>query len=289
MQDGYSTFAGRAGNLQPPQSGYARGVKLPLSAAALAFALAPPRALAEDAVPDLGAFFPGFRSTLVVRDVGAGRTLRHDPARGAVRTSPCSTFKIPSSLIGLETGVIPDASFVLSWDGVRRPREEWNHDQDLRSAMKHSVVWYYQELARRVGPERMQKWVSAFHYGNEDVSGGIDRFWLGSTLLISPDEQVDFLARLHAGSLPLSPRSVAIVKEILLQDAPGPGIAYRGKTGSCQDPGAQQPHGWWVGSVEKEGSLFLFAARIEGPGASGPVCRPMAEKALAALGVLPAR
>jgi beta-lactamase class D len=135
----------------------------------------------------------------------------------------------------------------------------------------------------------MQKWVSALHYGNEDVSGGIDRFWLGSTLLVSPDEQVDFLARLHAGSLALSPRSVGIVKEILLQDAPAPGIAYRGKTGSCEDSGAQQPHGWWVGSVEKEARLFLFAARIEGPGASGPVCRPMAEKALAALGVLPAR
>ena len=264
-------------------------MKLPLGAAALALALAPPSAFAEDAVQDLGAFFPGFRSTLVVRDVAAGRTVRFDPARAATRMSPCSSFKIPSALIGLETGVIADANFVLPWDGVRRSREEWNHDQDLRSAMKHSVVWYYQELARRVGPERMHKWVSTFHYGNEDVSGGIDRFWLGSTLLISPDEQVDFLARLHAGSLSLSPRSVATVKEILLQEAPGPGIAYRGKTGSCEDAGAKQPHGWWVGSVEKEGSLFLFAARIQGPGASGPACRPMAEKALAALGVLPAR
>ena len=198
----------------------------------------------------------------MVRDVVAGRTVRHDPARGATRTSPCSTFKIPNSLIGLETGVVSDASFVLPWDGVRRPREEWNRDHDLRSALSHSVVWYYQELARRVGPDRMQKWVSAFSYGNEDISGGIDRFWLGSSLRVSPDEQVDFLGRLHAGELPVSPRSVAIVKEILLQDAPGPGIAYRGKTGSCQDPGAPQPHGWWVGSVEK---------------------------ALAALGVLPAR
>jgi beta-lactamase class D len=253
----------------------------------LALAAAP--SVAGDSERDLGKFFPGFRSTLVVRDVGAGRTVRHAPARAAARTSPCSTFKIPNSLIGLETGVIPDASFVLPWDGVHRSRDEWNRDHDLRSAMKESVVWYYQELARRVGPERMQKWVSAFHYGNEDLSGGIDRFWLGSSLRVSPDEQVDFLGRLHAGELPVSPRSIAIVKEILLQDAPGPGVVYRGKTGSCQDPGAPQPHGWWVGSVEKEGSLVLFAARIEGPGASGMVCRPMAEKALVALGVLPAR
>ena len=95
-------------------------MKLPLGVAVLAVALAPPSTFAEDAVQDLGAFFPGFRSTLVVRDVTAGRTVRHDPARAATRMSPCSTFKIPSSLIGLETGVIPDASFVLPWDGVRR-------------------------------------------------------------------------------------------------------------------------------------------------------------------------
>jgi beta-lactamase class D len=155
--------------------------------------------------------------------------------------------------------------------------------------MKHSVVWYYQEVARRVGPQRMRQWVSALHYGNEDISGGVDRFWLGSSLRISPDEQVDFLARLHAGQLAASARSVAIVKDILVQEPPGPGIVYRGKTGSCQDPGATAPHGWWVGSIEKEGRLFVYAALIEGPGASGMVCRPMAEKALAALGVLPAR
>lgn len=244
---------------------------------------------AGDAARDLGEHFPGFRSALVVRDVAGGSTVRHGAELSRERTSPCSTFKIPNSLVGLETGVIPDASFVLPWDGVRRPVPEWNHDHDLRSAIKYSVVWYYQELARRVGAERMQKWVSALRYGNEDTSGGLDRFWLGSSLRISPDEQVEFLARLHAGDLPVSARSMAIVKDLLVQEPPGPGIVYRGKTGSCTDPGAKDPHGWWVGSVEKEGRLVLYAALIEGPGASGMVCRPMAEKALAALGILPAR
>jgi len=262
-------------------------MKPPLALLAVVVLAAP--AAGEDVEKDLGHHFPGFRSSFVLRDVAGGRTVRHDAPMARARTSPCSTFKIPNSLIGLETGVIPDASFVLKWDGVRRPREEWNRDHDLRSALKHSVVWYYQKLARRVGPERMQQWVSALRYGNEDISGGIDRFWLGPSLRISPDEQVDFLARLHAGQLPVSARSLAIVKDILVQDQPGPGIVYRGKTGSCQDPGASDPHGWWVGSVEQEGRLHLFAALIEGPGASGLVCRPMAEKALAALGVLPPR
>ncbi len=257
---------------------------------ALLLALAVPAA-GKDSTRDLSAHFPGFRATLVVRDVAAGETLRHDPARAAARTAPCSTFKIPNSVIGLETGVLADASTAFRWDGQKRDIEAWNRDHDLRSAIRESVVWYYQELARRVGSDRMGQWLATLRYGNEDMSGGLDRFWLGSSLRISPDEQVDFLERLFTGRLPVSPRTLSIVKEILVREPPlaSAGLVYRGKTGSCQDPGASDPHGWWVGSVEKDGRLSVFAALIEGPGASGRVCRPLAEKALVELGVLPAR
>jgi beta-lactamase class D len=243
---------------------------------------------ASDKVVDLSSEFPGFRAALVLRDVASGRTTRYNPALARTRFSPCSTFKIPNALVGLETGVIPDASFVLRWDGRRYPVPEWNRDHDLGSAMRASVVWYYQELARRVGAARMQRFVRAFGYGNEDASGGIDRFWLGSTLRVSADEQVDFLARLEAGTLPVSARSTAIVKQILLREPPAAGVVYRGKTGSCRDEGAPDAHGWWVGSVERDGRLSVFAALIAGEGASGQLCRPLAEKALARLGVLPA-
>ncbi len=79
------------------------------------------------------------------------------------------------------------------------------------------------------------------------------------------------------------------MKELLLQEPPAPGYLYRGKTGSCREAGSASRHGWWVGSVERADRLSLFAALIEGEGASGAVCRPMAERALAALGVLPPR
>jgi beta-lactamase class D len=237
---------------------------------------------------DLSSAFPGFRAAFVMRDA-AGRIVRHNPELARTRLSPCSTFKIPNSLIGLETGVIPDASFVIPWDGKKRQVEAWNRDHDLRSAIRNSVVPYYQELARRVGPQRMQHWVSGLRYGNEDISGGSDRFWLGSSLRISPEEQVDFLARFQAGELPVSARSIAIVKEILVLDAPAGGIVYRGKTGSCGGVTAAQSHGWWVGSVEKGERWYVFAALIQGEGATGRVCRPLAENALRTLGVLPAR
>jgi beta-lactamase class D len=256
--------------------------------AALALASTAPPATATDEAVDLSASFPGFRAAFVMRDVSAGKTVRFNSDLARTRLSPCSTFKIPNSLIGLETGVIPDASFVLPWDGQVREIEAWNRDHDLRSAMRNSVVWYYQELARRVGPQRMQDWVDKLDYGNRDTSGDIDRFWLGSSLRISPDEQVVFLERLHAGRLPVSARSRAIVSDILVQDDPAPGLVYRGKTGSCRASEAAPPHGWWVGSLEKADRLVAFAALIVGDGASGRVCRPLAENALRRLGVLPA-
>ena len=104
------------------------------------FALLVPACLRSEDIVDLGRYFPGYRSTLVVLDLRTGQTTRHNPELARQRFSPCSTFKIPNSLIGLETGVIEDADFVLPWDGTKYERAQWNHDHDLRSAMANSVA-----------------------------------------------------------------------------------------------------------------------------------------------------
>jgi beta-lactamase class D len=258
---------------------------IPLALAALIQSLLAARAPADEA-RDLSRFFPGYRSGLLVLDTTTGTATRHSPELLGERFSPCSTFKIPNSLIGLETGVIEDADFEIPWDGVMREREVWNRTHNLRTAIQNSVVWYYQELARRVGQEREQRYVSAFRYGNEDTSAGVDRFWLGASLRISAVEEVDFLRRFEAGELPVSPRAMAIVKDILVQPT-AKGVVYRGKTGSCRDGPAAPDHGWWVGSLKRGDRLWVFAAIILGEGASGMLARPMTERALEELGVLP--
>jgi beta-lactamase class D len=82
----------------------------------------------------------------------------------------------------------------------------------MRSAIAASVVPVYQEIARRIGPERMQKYVDLFEYGNRDIGGGIDQFWLTGNLRIDPIEQVDFIDRLRRGALPVSRRSQELVR-----------------------------------------------------------------------------
>jgi beta-lactamase class D len=243
----------------------------------LAAAVAPATAATEDV-------FEGREGCFILQEGGATRPLERVGSLCAERVSPCSTFKIPNSLIGLETGVIADERAVLKWDGVKRSRPEWNRDHTLASAIKVSAVWYYQELARRVGAERMQKLVSSIPYGNGDISSGIDTFWLGRSLRISPDEQVAFLERLRRSTLPFSEQSQRIVREILVQEGPGP-IVYRGKTGSCDFDEAPD-HGWWVGWVEKDGKTTVFATLVRGEEAFGPVARRLTEIQLKKRGLL---
>jgi beta-lactamase class D len=172
---------------------------------------------------------------------------------------PASTFKICNSLIGLETGVITDENFLIAWDSIKR-RDIWDKDHTLKTAFRNSVVWYYQELARRVGGQKMKYWLDKAHYGNADTSGGIDKFWLSGGLRISPLQQIDFLQRLHDNKLPFSQRSVDIVKNIMVvKDTLG--YEMRAKTGWGFQDG--KDIGWYVGYVETAGNVYYFSNCVQ--------------------------
>ncbi len=174
--------------------------------------------------------------------------------------SPASTYKICNSLIGLETGVIKDENFVIPWDSVTRQNPNWNSDHDLKTAFENSTVWYYQELARRVGGQQMKYWLDKANYGNADTSGGIDKFWLTGGLRISPKQQIDFLKRLHDNQLPFSQRSVDILKNIMIvKDTLD--YVVRAKTGwDAQD---NKDIGWYVGYLEKNEKVYYFSNCIQ--------------------------
>lgn len=172
----------------------------------------------------------GFAGTVLVYDLDGDEYLAGHAERVERRRIPASTFKIFNSLVALETGVVADQHTVIEWDGVTRGRSELNRDLDLQTAFRLSAVPHFQELARRIGPERMQRFIDAVGYGNRDISGGIDEFWLTGGLRISPREQVDFLVRLYRGDLPFAPRTVAIVKEMMVSERT-PEHLIRSKTG----------------------------------------------------------
>jgi beta-lactamase class D len=88
----------------------------------------------------------------------------------------------------------------------------------LREAIKISNVAIYQELARRIGIERMRDGVKRLGYGNMEIGSVVDRFWLEGPLAISAVEQTQFLHRLVEGSLPIDPKALRAVKEITYRE-----------------------------------------------------------------------
>jgi len=238
--------------------------------------------------PEWEKYFQAFNVTggFVLYDLKRNQTVRYNPERCATRFIPASTFKIMNALVGLETGVIPDADYVIKWDGTHYEIPEWNRDHTLRTAMQNSVVWYYQELARRVGKEKMQQYVDAVGYGNRDISGQIDSFWLDGGLRISPDEQVDFLKRLYQGKLPFAARTMDTVKEILVLEKTA-SYTLSVKTGWAQRVSLQI--GWWVGYVETQGNVVIFANNFESgsPDAKfGPAREEITRSILRELGLI---
>ena len=61
--------------------------------------------------------------------------------------------------------------------------------------MRHSTVWVYQQFAREIGEVREKEHLTRIQYGNADLSGGVDRFWLDGALRISAMEMGGFPAK----------------------------------------------------------------------------------------------
>jgi beta-lactamase class D len=194
--------------------------------------------------------------TFVLYDLKRNAFVIYNDEAAKKPVTPASTFKIVNSLIGLETGVVTDATFSIPWDGVVRDLPSWNQDQDLSAAFRNSAVWYYQELARRVGETRLETWLHKLEYGNKDISTGVDRFWLSGSLQISPLQQVEFLKRLYTNTLPVSKRSSDIVKEIMIEKDTS-NYVLRSKTGWGNQEGKEV--GWYVGYYETPHNVYFFA------------------------------
>jgi beta-lactamase class D len=228
---------------------------------------------------DLDAIFHGYDSAFVLLDGTTNEYFRYHPERCAERLSPCSTFKIFNSLTGLETGVLKDENHLMRWDGKPGLLDAWNKDQTLKTAVRDSVVWYFKRVAQGIGEKRMKEYLHRVQYGNEDISGGLTEFWIGSSLLISADEQVEFVRKLFENRLPYSERTMKIVRDVIrLKETPLSVLS--GKTGSDM-VNSKKILGWFVGYVVHEGRPYFFATNIRAEDeAWGPKARALTEAIL---------
>jgi Beta-lactamase class D len=238
--------------------------------------------------PAVAALFrsAGVEGTFVLLDERSGELRGHNRSRAEQRFQPASSFKIANALIGLSVGAVSSVEEVIPYTGDANPfMREWLEPMGLRGAMAVSNVPVYQELARRIGLQRMGEAIETLHYGNGEIGSDVATFWLRGPLAISAVEQTRFLSGLAHQSLPFSRRAQQQVAEITQVEA-GPGWSLHAKTGWQNAPGPGV--GWWVGWVRRGERITPFALNIAMAGAAdAPRREQLGRASLRVLGVLP--
>jgi beta-lactamase class D len=213
-------------------------------------------------------------SCFLLYELGVGQTRRQPDAACATRVTPASTFKIPHALAALDSGVLAGPDISLPFQGPTDVPASWKRAHTLATAMRYSVVWYFQRVASMLGVDRERDYLARLAYGNLDTSGGLTTFWLDGSLRISPDEQEVFMRHLYEDALPVSADAMRAVREMLVQppgvvvnalgehpfDAPWPdGTVLSAKTGTADDVT------WLVGSVRRLSRSWVFVSCVLGP------------------------
>lgn len=210
---------------------------------------------------DLSEHFTEYDGSFVLYDTQADQYLIYNKDKSTLRVSPNSTYKIYSALLGLESNLISGENSTIKWNGTQYPFESWNSEQNLTSALKNSVTWYFQELDKRNKAGIIHSYLKRIHYGNSDMSGGINEFWLESSLKISPVEQVRLLKDLYTNQLGFKEKNIQTVKEAIKLEEKNNEI-LSGKTGTGTVNG-NDINGWFIGYVENGENTYFFATNIE--------------------------
>jgi beta-lactamase class D len=200
----------------------------------------------------------GVQGTFVLWEPLAQRYRVSDARRARKGYLPHATFDAAGALIGLEVGAVNDELEVFRWDGKPKPVRAWERDHDLASGLCYGPVWMFQEIARRTGRPRLKDWLQRLDYGNGDVSGGTDLFWLQGGLRISAMEQVAFLHRLAEGRLPATQRAQRLVRGALAVERTAAYTLYA-KAGTSSQA-IRDPVWWWTGWIERRGRPEAYFA-----------------------------
>lgn len=227
---------------------------------------------------DLKNYFEGFNGTAVFYNPAEEKYTVYNKDLSEKRSSPCSTFKIFSTYVGILTGNIDPQNSLRRWNGTQYWMDEWNRDIDLENAAKYSCVWYFRRVVNDIGLETMQKYIDEYKYGNKDISdweGTLNTnesnpdligFWIESSLKISPKEQTQVLYQIFTDLKQTDNHAVEneMKRVFLVYEDTAKKLKIYGKTGFGVVNG-ENADAWFVGMYELDGKTNYFAVRLEDP------------------------
>jgi beta-lactamase class D len=176
------------------------------------------------------------------------------------RNVPASTFKIITSLLAIEKGLIRDPYEIKAWNNRVQKNTAWNKDQHLQEAFALSTNWFFEDLTTALGPDTINAWLQRMGYP-ATIHQSEAKFWLDPGFTISPKEQIELMQKLYHNQLPFAQRTLDITKSIMLRKDTL-GIQIYGKTGWGTPNGKNV--GWYVGWAKfAERKPIFFATCIE--------------------------
>ncbi len=217
----------------------------------------------ETIVPEFNKILASLKvkGSILIYDFTDKTYYSNDFSWAKTRFIPASTFKIPNSIIALETGVIKNESDVFKWNGEKRWNKKWEQDLTFKDAFQVSCVPCYQEVARKIGVERMKDYLKKLNYKEMIFdSSTIDNFWLDGASKITQIQQIQFLKRFYFSELNISKRTETIVKSIMLIEKTED-YTFSGKTGLSVKNDLY--NGWFVGYFEVKNKVYFFATNLE--------------------------
>lgn len=232
--------------------------------------------IAEPMIEDIdwSNYFDGINGTAVVYEPIENCYQIYNQELALTQRSPCSTFKIISSLSALENGIIKPKKSVHTWSGEMFWNEEWNRDIDFSDAFRSSCVWYFREIIDEIGKDRIQENLNELGYGNCDISDWEGRlntnnnnpvltgFWIESSLLISPKEQVEVMERIFGDNTDYSEETLDQLKQVmLLSEQDNAGISIYGKTGMGKAYGIVVDS-WYTGFADITDKRIYFCVYL---------------------------
>jgi beta-lactamase class D/beta-lactamase regulating signal transducer with metallopeptidase domain len=200
------------------------------------------------------------KGCFLLADVKRGTLLTVGGKRCDLQLPPCSTFKLPHAMFGVDAGVLAGPETSFRWDHSKQHFKAWERDHTLRTAFRDSVLWFFQRVARGVGRERMRRFLDALKYGNRKMSSKLTRFWIDGSLKISAQQQLRLLVDLYRDRLPVSRRARRIARELMAQSR-APGLVFGGKTGTCMMDG-KITTGWYIGHLKRSTTDYVFVTLI---------------------------
>lgn len=200
----------------------------------------------------------GVVGTIIVESVNSDAIFIYNDSRSSLRFSPASTFKIPNTLIALDTSAVASKESIFKWDGIDKGLSRWNQDHTLESAFKASCVWCYQAIARTVGESQYELALAALDYGNQVVGDDVDLFWLNGKLQISANEQIEFLRKIVDYTIPFRREYVDTLKEIMLVEQTDDYSIYAKSGWAATEPQVA----WYVGWVTTDEDHWIFAMNM---------------------------